>query len=112
MSRVGQIRWADLSPTVGSEQAGHRPVVVLVDGLPGLVIVAPLSHTDRGWVQHVVLEPAPGQRASVVMCEQVRSMSSTRLGDVLGEVTAYELARIRQVLARLFNISARTVSSP
>lgn len=107
MSRVGQIRWAELSPTRGSEQQGHRPVLVLVDGLPGLVIVAPLSHTDRGWVQHVRLEPEPGQQASIVMCEQVRALSTTRLGDILGEASPAEMEQVRAVLARLFGIVSR-----
>lgn len=106
MSRVGQIRWAELSPTRGTEQSGHRPVVVLVDGLPGLVIVAPLSHTDRGWVQHVRIDPPPGQRASVVMCDQVRSMSTSRLGDIVGALSDGELTAVRAVLARLFQITA------
>ena len=100
MSRVGQIRWAELRPNVGSEQGGHRPVVVLVDGLPGLVIAAPLTRTDRGWVQHVRLE-----EGSVVMCDQVRALSPSRLGDIIGMVTPAELASIRAVLARLFQIS-------
>lgn len=99
MSRVGQIRWAELRPNVGSEQGGHRPVVILVDGLPGLVIVAPLTSTDRGWVQHVRLEGG-----SVVMCDQVRALSPSRLGDVTGVLTPAELAAVRGVLGRLFQI--------
>ncbi len=54
------IVWVDLSPTRGLEQAGIRPAVVISsDGLanvPELVIIVPVTTTDRGWPPHVHVE--------------------------------------------------------
>lgn len=102
---------AELDPTVGREQAGRRPVVVVsVDQLneaqpPALVIVVPLTTTDRGQRLHVPIEPPEGglERRSFALVEMVRSVSHRRLVERRGTVrpaTLYEIARRLHVLTR------------
>lgn len=78
----GDVVWASLDPTVGREQAKHRPWLVLSE--PALhqarqmIIAVPLTHTDRRWSTHVNLTPT-GPSPTVAMCEQVKSMSTDRV---------------------------------
>ena len=56
--RRGSIVWVYLDPTRGGEQTGTRPAIVIAsDGIlssvPNLVIVLPVTTTDRGWPHHV-----------------------------------------------------------
>lgn len=78
----GDVVWASMDPTVGREQAKHRPWLVLSEAplhrARGLLIAVPLTHTDRGWSTHVRLT-AMGAGVTVAMCEQVKSMSATRV---------------------------------
>lgn len=78
----GDVVWASMDPTVGREQAKHRPWLVLSEPpllkARGLLIAVPLTHTDRGWSTHVNLTPTDAT-ATVAMSEQVKSMSITRI---------------------------------
>ncbi|NLE97758.1 MAG: type II toxin-antitoxin system PemK/MazF family toxin [Propionibacterium sp.] len=78
----GDVVWANMDPTIGREQAKHRPWLVLSEPplhrARGLLIAVPLTHTDRGWSTHVNLTPGE-TTATVAMCEQVKSMSITRV---------------------------------
>lgn len=78
----GDVAWASMDPTIGREQAKHHPWLVLSEPplhrARGLLIAVPLTHTDRGWSTHVNLTPS-GATPTVAMCEQVKSMSITRV---------------------------------
>lgn len=78
----GDVVWASMDPTIGREQARHRPWLVLSEPplhrARNLLIAVPLTHTDRGWSTHVNLTPGE-TTATVAMCEQVKSMSITRV---------------------------------
>ncbi|WP_370246748.1 type II toxin-antitoxin system PemK/MazF family toxin [Nocardioides sp.] len=91
--------WADLAPTVGREQAGRRPVLVVAGAgylelVTTLAIVVPISTIDRGWPNHVPLTgpvTAAGtdrglSRPSFALTEQPRTISRTRLRGHLGRV--------------------------
>ncbi len=82
----GEVWLADLNPVRGHEQAGRRPVVVLsVDdynhGPAGLVIVLPLTSTDRHIPLHIPLKSGEGgvKAPSFILCDAIRSISSDRL---------------------------------
>lgn len=81
----GDVVWASMDPTVGREQAKHRPWLVLSEPplhrARGLIIAVPLTHTDRGWSTHVNLAPA-ADTPMVAMCEQVKSLSIERVTKV------------------------------
>lgn len=78
----GDVVWANMDPTIGREQAKHRPWLVLSEPplhrARGLLIAVPLTHSDRGWSTHLNLTPGE-TTATVAMCEQVKSMSIARV---------------------------------
>ena len=89
----GEVWLVDLDPTLGREQAGRRPVLIVsADPLnrsaAGIVIALPITGTDRGIAAHVPLRPPDGglSKPSVVMADQVRTLSKFRLLRRLGAV--------------------------
>lgn len=94
----GDVAWASMDPTVGHEQAKHRPWLVLSEPplhrARGLLIAVPLTHTDRGWSTHVNLTPGEDE-ANVAMVEQVKSMSLDRITRV--DRAPYNPGRVDQV---------------
>lgn len=109
-ARQREVWFTDLDPARGREQAGRRPSVVLsVDelgtGPSGLVIVVPLTRTDRRSPLHVPIEPPEGglRARSVALPEMVRSVAQERLVERWGSVrpeTLREIARRVHVLTR------------
>jgi mRNA interferase MazF len=103
--RTGDVWLAHLDPTVGHEQGGRRPVVVVSSGglhsLPlNMIIVVPLTGHDRGLVTQprVSSEESGLSRAGFARPEDVRAIDGARLQRRLGTVNASELAEIRKVL--------------
>lgn len=103
--RRGSLVWVDLDPSQGREQAGRRPAVVIasdgyLDNVPTLVIVVPVTTTDRGWPHHVPIE-GPGvdlPRSSFAMTEQPRTIARTRITGHAGAVGAATMRAIEQWL--------------
>ncbi|GAA2583360.1 type II toxin-antitoxin system PemK/MazF family toxin [Dactylosporangium fulvum] len=103
--RTGEIWLAELDPTVGHEQGGRRPVVVVssngLHALPiNMVMVVPLTGHDRGLVtQPRISGPETGlRRVSFARPEDLRAIDATRLRRRLGQITTDELAEIRKVM--------------
>jgi mRNA interferase MazF len=101
MIRRGDVVVADLSPIVGHEQGGRRPVLVVspmtYNSWPiGMAIVAPITSVDRRLRQHVPIGKEAGLRgASFVMPEYVRAISQQRLADrPLGSATPQTLDQV------------------
>jgi mRNA interferase MazF len=100
-ARQGEVWFCDPDPIRGREQAGRRPaVVVSVDqlgaGASELVIVVPLTRTERPSPLYVLLDPPEGglRERSYAMPEMVRSISRERLVELWGNVRAAKLAEI------------------
>ena len=106
MSRERGAVWlANLSPALGHEQQGERPVMLLSrseynEGPAQLVICLPLTRTNRGVLYHVPVEPPEGglRVPSVVMCDQIRTLSRDRLIRYWGMVRPDTLARCETIL--------------
>lgn len=101
----GSILWVALSPTQGREQAGVRPAVVIAsDGylssVPDLVIVIPVTTTDRSWPHHVPIEGPLVElpRTSFAMTEQPRTVARSRISGGAGTTSSATLAQIDQWL--------------
>jgi mRNA interferase MazF len=101
----GEVWMVDLDPTKGHEQTGRRPALVISandfnNGPRGLVVVLPITGTDRGLSIHVPVAPPQGGLAkpSVVMTEQIRSISKSRFVKNLGAVEAKVLDHVEQNL--------------
>ena len=106
----GVVAWAALEPVRGREQGGHRPVLIVasggyLDAVTTLVIVLPITSTDRGWPNHVRVEGSSGlDRPSWVMTEQPRTLSRDRITGVAGEVSIDCLAAVRTWLGDFLDL--------
>lgn len=86
MVRRGDIFYADLSGSVGSEQGGLRPVVVIQNDkgnrFSKTLIVAPISTrmSKPPIPTHVILPAYSMERTSMVLLEQIRTIDKQRLG--------------------------------
>ncbi len=101
----GEIWGVDLNPAIGHEQSGHRPVLIvsandLNSGPRGLVVVIPIAGTSRGLPTHIPVTPPEGglTTASVIMIEQVRSVSKERLGRCYGVVSRATMSQVDPIL--------------
>jgi len=100
----GEIRWADLSPNRGREQAGRRPVLVLSQDVfnerSGTVIaVALTSQPPRaGFPLTLELHSKGLPKRSWVKISQIRTLSVERIGKRLGDATPEELVQVLEGL--------------
>lgn len=105
--RRGDVYWAVLSPVVGSEQSGTRPVVIVsrdAINLTGIVlIIVPITARENKkhiYKSHVELRMGEAglNCDSVALCEQVRAISQNRLKDHLGSLSAARMTQINVAL--------------
>lgn len=102
MARIlrGDIRWADLNPTRGNEQAGLRPVLILshdvFNARSGTVIaVAITSQPQRaGFPLTLELTSKGLPKQSWVKISQIRTLSVERIGKKIAEAAPEELAQV------------------
>ena len=101
----GDIYYADLSPVVGSEQGGVRPVLIIQNDVgnkfsPTVIAAAITSKLDKARLPtHVALNTATGLgKDSVLLLEQLRTIDKTRLGARVGEVGADTMQKVNNAL--------------
>jgi mRNA interferase MazF len=102
MARIlrGDIRWADLNPVRGHEQAGQRPVLILSHDVfndrSGTVIgVAMTSQEPRAGFPLTLESKAAGlHKRSWIKISQIRTLSTDRIGKRLARASEEELARV------------------
>jgi mRNA interferase MazF len=102
MARIlrGDIRWADLNPVRGKEQAGNRPVLILSHDVfnerSGTVIAVALTSQPQSAAFPLTLELQASdlRKKSWVKISQIRTLAIERIGSLLGRVTPEEMARI------------------
>ena len=98
---VGEIVWMSPDPTVGREQRGRRPAIVVAgEGylrvIDTLALIVPITSVDRGWPNHIPVPGLPGP--SWAMTEQLRVTSRARLHGHLGQLDEATLEGIRSWL--------------
>ena len=105
MYKRGNVFWADLSPVIGSEQDGFRPVVILQNNTGNryspTVIVAPLTsnlHPDKNFITHVPVQMQGLPHCSIILLEQIRTIDKTRLGRFIGTLDMRTLQQVNQSL--------------
>lgn len=102
MARIlrGEIRWADLNPTRGNEQAGLRPVLILSHDVfnerSGTVIaVAITSQPQRAGFPLSLELATPGlPKQSWVKISQIRTLSTERIGKKIAQASPEELVQV------------------
>ncbi len=102
----GEVWLVDLDPVLRGEQGGTRPVVVLsTDAFNrwpvGLVVVVPLTTSERGFSHHVPVVGGGLDRSSFAMPEYVRSIVQERLRRRLGEAEPNTLDHISDWVRRI-----------
>ena len=109
--RRGEVWLVDFGDPVGREQSGRRPAVVvsadpLNESRAGVVIVIPITTTNRGLPSHVEIEPGGSglDEVSYAKCEDVKSISEERLVAQLGAATDAVTFEIGRVLRFLLDI--------
>ena len=102
MARIlrGDIRWADLNPVRGHEQAGLRPVLILSQDIfnerSGTVIAVALTSQPQKAGFPLTLELKTGSlpKQSWVKISQIRTLSVERLGKIIGRVSPEEIEQV------------------
>ncbi|MFV0394056.1 MAG: type II toxin-antitoxin system PemK/MazF family toxin [Coprobacillaceae bacterium] len=106
----GEIYYADLSPVVGSEQGGYRPVLVLQNNkgnkFSTTIIIAPISSkmTKNPLPTHVVVENECLEKKSVVLLEQIRTIDKQRVREKVGEVEKIIMSQVDQAIRTSLDI--------
>jgi mRNA interferase MazF len=102
MARIlrGDIFWAEFNPTVGHEQGGQRPVVILshevFNDRSGIVIAIAITSQEprAGFPLTLEITTAKLPKRSWARIGQIRTLSVDRLGKKLGRIAPEELERI------------------
>jgi mRNA interferase MazF len=102
MARIlrGDIWWADLDPVVGHEQAGRRPIVVIshdvLNNKSGTVIALAITSREPrvGFPLAMPITSVRLPKASWIKLNQVRTLSTERLGKRIGRLSPDELAEV------------------
>jgi mRNA interferase MazF len=112
MLTSGDVVGVDLGPPQGREAGRYRPAVVvtaqrILNAVPSVVHVVPLTSTIRRFDSEVLIEshPANGLRGlSAAQCQHIRAVSAGRADRVQGNVGPAALAQIREVLSLILDL--------
>ena len=103
----GDIYYADLSPVVGSEQGGTRPVLIVQNNVgnkysPTVIAAAITSQKYKTQLPRHISVHADNcglQKDSIVLLEQVRTLDKKRLKERMGNLPEDEMAKIDHALS-------------
>ena len=96
----GEIRWADLNPVRGREQAGLRPVLILSQDIfnerSGTVVAMAITSQPQRAGFPLTLELKSGilPKTSWVKVSQIRTLSVERIGKRIGRISPEELVQV------------------
>ena len=96
----GEIRWANLNPARGHEQAGRRPVLILSQDVfnerSGTVIAVALTSQPQraGFPLSLELQARGLPKRSWVKISQIRTLAVERIGSRLGRASPEEIAQV------------------
>ena len=111
--RRGDIFFADLSPVVGSEQGGMRPVLIIQNDAgnrhsPTGIAAAITSRTGKANLPTHISITARScglSRDSVILLEQIRTIDKRRLRERMGRLTAPDMDKVNGAIAVSFGLS-------
>jgi mRNA interferase MazF len=105
---AGDIHWVEFGTTLGTEQAGRRPALVISEQVfnarsPRL-IVCPITSRHRDWPTVVVMPPEAKTRG-VILCEQLRTIDrQARLFRFIERLPEEYLAKVRNIIGEIIGI--------
>ena len=99
----GEIYYIHETAVEGSEQAGGRPAVIVSNDVgnehaPVVEVVYLTTREKKSMPTHVAVKTAPAWQ-STALCEQIHTVTKSRIGDYKGQTTEAELAAIDRALA-------------
>lgn len=105
--KKGDIYYADLSPVIGSEQGGVRPVLVVQNDVgnkysPTVIVAAVTSQINKAKLPTHVEISANGHglvKDSVVLLEQLRTIDKKRLKERVGRIDENSIERTNEALS-------------
>ena len=111
----GDIYYADLSPVIGSEQGGLRPVLIIQNDVgnkysPTVIAAAITSKMDKTHLPthiDIFAQQAGLAKNSVVLLEQVRTLDKTRLKEKMGHLDDSAMTQINSAIAVSFGLSGQ-----
>lgn len=106
MIKRGELYYADLSPVIGSEQGGVRPVLIVQNNVgnkysPTVIAAAITSQLDKAKLPTHIPLPANEYglpKNSVVLLEQIRTLDKRRLKEKIGELPINMMSRVNEAL--------------
>ena len=108
----GDIYYADLSPVVGSEQGGVRPVLIIQNDVgnrfsPTVIVAAITSQKDKARLPthiHIPCADSGLSRDSIVLLEQIRTLDKRRLREHMGHLDEKSMAAVDDAIAVSFGL--------
>ena len=109
--RRGEIYYADLSPVIGSEQAGVRPVLIVQNDVgnkfsPTIIAIAITSKQKVKLPTHIEIEGTNYglDKDSVILAEQIRTLDKKRLREKVGKVDDATMEKVKKAIEISFGI--------
>lgn len=110
--RRGDIYYADLSPVIGSEQGGVRPVLIVQNDIgnkysPTVIAAAITSQREKAKLPtHIQLnvEGSGLAKESVVLLEQIRTIDKKRLKEKMGRLDSASMELVNRALSISFGL--------
>lgn len=114
--RRGDIYYADLSPVVGSEQGGIRPVLIVQNDVgnkysPTVIAAAITSQTGKSKLPthiEVYADKYGLAKDSVILLEQIRTLDKKRLKEKMGHLDDNVMGRVNNAITVSFGLAAET----
>ena len=111
----GEVFYADLSPVVGSEQGGVRPVLIVQNDVgnkysPTVIAAAITSRKDKANLPTHIKLSGSGcglQKDSIVLLEQIRTLDKRRLRERMGAVDATAMQQVDAALGISFGLTTQ-----
>ncbi len=108
----GEIYYADLSPVIGSEQGGVRPVLIIQNDIgnrysPTVIAAAITSQQDKTSLPtHISVEAEDSglQKNSTILLEQVRTIDKKRLKERMGALDLISMDKVDRALSVSFGL--------
>ena len=106
MIRRGELYYADLSPVVGSEQGGIRPILIVQNDTgnkysPTVIAAAVTSQINKAKLPtHIEINAHEFglSKDSVILLEQIRTLDKRRLKERIGELSQTTMKRVNTAL--------------
>ncbi len=106
MIKRGELYYADLSPVVGSEQGGIRPILIVQNDTgnkysPTVIAAAVTSQLSKAKLPtHIEVEQNESglSKSSVILLEQIRTLDKRRLKEKIGELSPIKMQKVNTAL--------------